>query len=49
MYVRTNINKIPSKMNVNANVLTYTTLYAAFRVGDLFCVQLVPSVAVNDG
>ena len=33
---------------MNATVLTYAALYAAFRIGDLCCVLLVPSVAVQD-
>ena len=33
---------------MNANVLTYAALYAAFRVRDLCCVLLVPNVAVKD-
>ena len=34
---------------MNANVLTYAALYAAFRVGDLCCVLLVPNIAIKDG
>ena len=52
-YIHVYINKknqIPwTIINImNANVLTYATLYAAFRVRDLCCVLLILNVAVKD-